>query len=386
MIYYLLAASILSLLLVCFFYLRRLKISREVDYFIVFFPTILSIGIIIYEFSVVEPIDARYVDKRVRELIHYSNWTETMQKDSVKRKSDKIQHNDYYSFTYLTDNGVKEERDLSKSTYEYFSKKWSDKPSITYFDSLGRYVEIYRWNNNMGDRPILTYTMTEPFINYFKNTMGLYNLNSVSEKEVKKLELFKDYNPITTINSDSILEPRQSLIYGINNLNDSIDRSINYLASMNSNFRPLLLVWTGIEKANLKKEIISSQKSYWKGGKDNEVVFCVCVNNREDMRIVWSGSFSWAESNEFETYVLNKALIPGEKLDLKNYMNTIIEGYGKNLWKPREFNKYSFCKMPLEDFTIILVMLILIFINVMISIKIIKKNNYNDKKLQENEQ
>ena len=76
MIYYLLVISILSLLLVCFFYLRGMKVKKEIDYFIVFFPTILAAGIIVYEFSLAEPIDARYVDKRVRELRYYSSWKE----------------------------------------------------------------------------------------------------------------------------------------------------------------------------------------------------------------------------------------------------------------------------------------------------------------------
>ena len=377
MIYYLLAASILSLLLVCFFYLRKVKVKKEIDYFIVFFPTVLSLGIIVYEFSIVEPIDARYVDKRVRELRHYSSWSEVvLELDSTtgKMRDNEIIHNDYYSFTYLNDNGVQEERDLSKETYDYFSKTWGDKPSFTYSDSLKRVINIYRWNNKKGKRPILTYTMTEPYINYFKNTMDLYDFNSVSEKDIIRLGLYEKYNNVTTINSDDIVEPRQSLVYGIE-LDDSVDRSLNYLASMSSSFRPLLLVWVGCDKYSLKEKIIKGQRSCWKGGKDNEAVFCICINNKEDRRIVWSGSFSWAEDKRLEDYVLTFALSPGNKLDLDKYMNTVIEGYGKNLWKPRDFSKYYFCKMPLKDFKIVFLMFSLIIINVIISIKIIKRNN-----------
>lgn len=377
MIYYLLVASILSLLLVCFFYLRKVRVSKEINFFIVFFPSILSLGIIIYEFTIVEPIDTRYIDKRVRELKHYHSWSETIiNVDSINKieKKSKVTHDDYYSFTYLNDNGEKEERDLPKNTYEYFSKTWGKRPTSIIKDSLGRIVEIYRWNSNKGNRPILTYTMTEPYINYFKNTMELYNLNIISDKEAEKKELFKDYNPVITINSSNILEPRQSLVYGIN-LGDSIDRNINYLASMSPKFRPLLLVWVGVDKYNLKKNLIKDQRSYWKGGKDNEVIFCICINNIEDMRILWSGSFSWAEDDELERYVLDNSLIPGKKFDPIKYTDVVIDGYGKNLWKPRDLNNYSFCKMPLEDFNIVLIMLILIIVNVFISVKIVKRNS-----------
>ena len=388
MIYYLLVISILSLLLVCFFYLRGMKVKKEIDYFIVFFPTLLAVGIIIYEFSLAEPIDARYVDKRVRELRHYSSWSEIIPNssnlDSLDGKRDGTKvviHNDNYSFTYLNDEGVKEERDLPKKTYDYFSKIWDNRPSMVFSDSLGRTVEVYRWNNNNGDRPILTYTMTVPYINYFKNTMGLYNQRYISDKEAEELGLFIDYNPIGTLNSDSIVEPRQSLVYGIN-FGDSIDRTLNYLASMSSKFRPLLLVWEGNDKD--KKELISSQKSYWKGSKDNEAVFCVCVDNEVDKKIIWSGSFSWAEDKMLEEYVVNNALKPGTELDPMEYARVVIEAYGKNMWNPRDFSNYSFCKMPLEDLNIVLAMLALIVVNVVISIKIVKKNN-NLKKNESNQ-
>lgn len=379
MIYYLLAISILSLLLVCFFYLKKVRVSKEVDYFIVFFPTILSLFVIIYKFSIVEPLDIRYVDKRVRELKHYCSWVEKIQRtDSVtgKRRIIKVTHGEFYSFTYLNDEGIKVERDLPKSTFDYFSEKWSNKPSSVIRDSLGRKVITYKWNNDVGKRPILTYTLTEPFVNYFKNTIDLYNLSSVSEEYARKIGLFDRYNQTVTINSDEVPELRQSLVYGIN-LGDSIDRSLSYLASMSSNFRPLLLVWIkddNYENTYLNKDIIKLQKSYWKGGKDNEVIFCICINNSSDKKILWSGSFSWAEDNEFETFILNNALCPGDTLDPKKYLDFVIEGYGKNLWKPRDFSDYYFCKMPLSNLKIVIFFLLLIIINVFISIKIVKKN------------
>ena len=76
-----------------------------------------------------------------------------------------------------------------------------------------------------------------------------------------------------------------------------------------------------------------------------------------------------------EEYVVNNALKPGTELDPMEYARVVIEAYGKNMWNPRDFSDYSFCKMPLEDLNIVLAMLALIVVNVVISIKIVKKNN-----------
>ena len=385
MIYYLLITSIISLVLVYFFYLKKIKIKKNINYFIIFFPTVLSVLVIFHAFNLVKPIDTRYVDKRIRELRHYSPWSETIygNADSITGKiiAKEEKHEDYYTFVYVDkDKGnVREERDLPKTTYDYYTNIWDSLPSFSYQDSLGRTIEIYKWNynNEKGNRAILTYTMTVPYINYFKNTMNLYNHKYISDKEAVELGLFLDYNSPVTINSDSILEPRQSLVYGLE-LEDSIDRSLNYLASFSPDFRPLLLVWSGIDKINKKDELIKAQESYWKGCKDNEIAFCVCIDSEKNRKIIWSGSFSWAESKELEQYVLNNALKPGMTLDPKTYSNTIIKAFGNNLWKPRNFEDYSFCKMPIEEFVIVLITLLIIIVNVVFSIKIIKKSYKNE--------
>lgn len=369
MFYYLVAASTISLVLVCLFYLAKKRISKKVDYVIVFLPTIISTLIIFFSLSFSQkPIDYRYVDKVVKELKHYSDWNEQI-RDTITN------HAREFTASYLLNNGAKEEREITEKTYNYFSSRWKQKP-IIYRDSLGREVTIYSWNRNELRRFICTYTIREPFINYFSNTMGLYDMRKITSKEAKELELFERYNPTITINSDSVIEPRQSLIYGME-VNDSIDRLASYLGTLDSKLRPLTLYWYGNRD---KEKTIQAQKSYWKGGKDNEVVFCVCFSDPKTMRILWSGSFSWAEDREFEDYVLKNAFVPGTTFDGYKVFCSILEGYSKGLWKPRDFNDYYFVRMPLKEFTLILIMLIIIIANITVSIKIIK----NQRKMNNN--
>ena len=326
-----------------------------------FIPSIIS-TVILFSFFFTEsqkPVDTRKNEYTALGMKHYIHWetkrfaTATTREVfvGVYKKDDK-----YFEF------------EVSKPTYYYFRNLWKKREIEIVRDSLN-IVSFLEWDKN--PKNALVYTKTELFINYFKNSMGLYDYHSVDDNDVKELKLYNE-NRIDYINTRNILEPRQSLVYGID-VSDSVSRIISNLSSLDSEFRPILLVWTDENRDMDWKKTVCYQRSYWGGGKNNEVVFCVGINNTIEKKILWSSSFSWAITHDFENYVKSTALKPGQILNSKSYSNAIISGYSKNYWNPRKFETYTVLSYPIMDFTIILVCLMIIVLNYLL-VKRIKEN------------
>lgn len=354
---YVLFFSIISVLILVILKLIGNRIPNKINYIILIFPLVLSIIILYLNFNIELPIDNRLIERPAKYIKHHFNFTETI-------NGEKIEHNEKYSLVYEEDDKLKE-KDIPKDTYYYFSKLWT-KDSIQRGNIVNERFEKIYWNNDVNDA--LIYTKTESFTNYFKNIMHLYKFSDISDYTAVKNKLY-NRGKNNYINRNGVLEPRQSLVYGIN-ISDSISRSISYLGTLDNKFRPILLVWSGLGRSSLK---IHGQRSYWYGGNDNEVVFCVGISDTITKKILWSGSFSWANNKDLEEYVLKTSLHPGQKLDLNNYRESLLSGYSSNLWQPRDFSSYSFIKIPLQNLLVILISIILIIIIFTIYIKLVKR-------------
>lgn len=354
---YVLFFSIISILILVILKLIGNKIPSKINYIILIFPLVLSILILYLNFNIKLPFDNRLIERPAKYIKHHFDYTETI-------NGEKIKHNEYFSLVY-EENGELKEKDIPKDTYEYFSKLWT-KDDVQRGNIINKKFEKIYWNNDMNDA--LIYTKSESFTNYFKNVMHLYKFSDISDYTAVKNKLY-NRGKNNCINKTGILEPRQSLVYGME-LPDSTSRSISYLGTLDNKFRPILLVWTGLGRSNLK---IKGQRSYWNGGNDNEVVFCVGISDTITKKILWSGSFSWANNKDLEEYVLKTSLHPGQKLDLDNYIESLRSGYSSNLWQPRNFSSYSFIKIPLQNLIVIIISISLIIIIFTIYIKLVKR-------------
>lgn len=273
---------------------------------------------------------------------------------------------EFYTGLYKVGDKYKE-FEIPKGTYNYFLNLWGKSREISLAMDSVNCLYFIEWDKEPEDA--LVYTETDLFTNYFKNVLELYNFYQVSESIAREEGLFTR-GRIDLINSSSILEPRQSLIYGIP-VDDKISRRLSNISSLDPDYRPVLLVWVG-SKSDCKT-IVNHQRSYVSGGKNNEVVFCVNINNLKERKIVWSGSFSWALTKDLEDYVLGRSLKPGNILDLNRYGDDLISGYSKNMWNPRNFENYSIIRLPMTDFTILMGSIFMIILNIILTIKINKK-------------
>lgn len=357
MIYYFLLADILALILVYIVYiLWKNKIASTPANQLLYIPILISSLIIIWYYI---NGSSGQIETRKNEYIaigmkHYREFS----KDSIVQQ-------ELFTGIYRNCDGIYQEFEISRPTYNYFKNLWSKK-EIELSSESGKSILFIEWNKN--PKSSLIYTKSEVFTNYFKTTMSLYDQVVVTECDVKKLNLFSE-NRIDYVNQSNILEPRQSLIYGIQ-ASDSISRFVSNLSSLDPEFRPILLVWENCDSTVKKKNIIRYQKSYWKGGKNNEVVFCVGINNKQERKIIWSGSFSWAIVPDLENYVLSSALKPGNILTSKDYYESVMYAYSKNYWKPRNFEEYSVMGYSIMDFMMIMVCALIILCNTILVVRI----------------
>lgn len=353
--FYFLLSAIVTLILVYISYIlwKTDKSQKLPEKRFLYIPTIISSIILIGFFFTdsQKPIDIRKTEYTAIGIKHYVYWS----KDSFATTTSK----EVFSGIYKKDDRYLE-FEISKPTYYYFKHLWK-KREVEVSNDSAHNIFFTEWNKD--PKTALVYTKSEVFTNYFKNSMSLYDYHYVDDEMAKELNLFNE-NRIDFINSKNILEPRQSLIYGISS-SDNVGRVISNLSSLDTEFRPILLVWVGETKLD-HKELVCHQRSYWSGGKNNEVVFCVGINNLHEMKILWSDSFSWAITHDFENYVKSTALKPGNILSSETYTEAIISGYSKNYWNPRKFETYSVLSYPIMDFTIILVSIMIIVINIIL--------------------
>lgn len=366
MIYYFLLADLLALILVYIVYIlwkNKLTATTPAGQ-LLYIPILISSLIILWYYV---NGSNNQIETRKNEYIAIG------MKHYVEVKTPNKQ--ELFTGIYKNSDGILKEFEITKPTYYHFKTLWKRENEINITNDSSLSVFFVEWDKN--PKTSLIYTKSETFTNYFKTTSELYNLFPVTEKDIKKYKLFTE-NRIDYVNKHNILEPRQSLIYGIS-VEDSISRYISNLSSLDLEFRPILLVWVDSCSKVSGDDIIKYQRSYWKGAKNNEVVFCVGINNIIDKKILWSGSFSWAITRDLENYVLENSLKPGDSLNSRTYYESVMRSYANNYWKPRDFESYTILGVSIMDFMVILVSILIILcdIAIILRIKMLNKKNKN---------
>lgn len=316
-----------------------------------FLPSIIAILIIVFGSNITHPKDVKLVNHAVKEIRCYNDWDE-----SVEGK--KIHHPRKYSM--ICTEG--DETYISKNTYQYFLNLWGGDKILSEDNKYSTTI----WNHDPGTALIVSRPIA--YKNYMMNVYTLYDIHDVGISNAIEYNLF--IRPgVGVINNNNVLEPRQNLILGIN-APDSIQRKLNYIASLDDNFRPVLLIWP-----NEENNKISQQRNLWTSGKANEAVFCIGLDSIG--KISWSGSFSWDNTKSFETFILREVLSPGKVLDLNKYVNYVESGYKNGYWKPVTLENYDFLKVPFHEIVGFYLMGIVILVNLVVGIQLLfwsKKN------------
>lgn len=373
---------ILGLLIVIASWVIYYKLEKKGSIIVLLIPIFIS-GIVFWHAikAISAPIDTRLIEYPAITLRHYPIWDEEIcsiedGRGITTSEAYPVEHHEYWAMMYLVENedtagmrDKREELEIPESTYSYYKNLW-DKQELNKEKDTTWYKRDYTrhyWDNDIYNS--LVYTKTQPYKNYFKNIYPFYNIHNVSNSDIMEYDLYT-YAPLTSENSERILEPRQTLIYGLE-VPDSISRALSYISTVDHKFRPIILVWIGRGK---RDDMIKKQRNYWEGGKDNEAVFCVSINDTIRKEIMWSGSFSWAKNKDFENYVISESLNPGDSLNLETYIKALMNGYKDGLWQPRDFSTYSVASLPADCFIYIFLSLLIIILDCILAGMLKAKN------------
>lgn len=141
---------------------------------------------------------------------------------------------------------------------------------------------------------------------------------------------------------------------------DNTKRLARWVNSQDRKFRVYLVYFKN-------KTILDARylEKYWERGKDNEVVFCVGLDNKNKKS--WIYSFSWSPEPLLEGYVKmeSKTGTPEEILELS------WKAYKLGYWRPLEFKDYSYITIDLSSGDYAWIFWITVTINILISIWVI---------------
>ena len=237
MLIYLLITAILFIILWYSYLMAKWKNKRGL---ILYFPGLVAMMILIIGVDYNFPKDIKLVNHYVDRIVSKK---EISNGETVEK----------YYMKYIIQDG-EEEMDISKNTYKYFSSLWGQNNIIKSTET----TEVIKWDKNPSTA--LIYSKPITYTNYKQNISSIYNINDISLVDALKNNLFIR-ETIGVVNDDNVLEPRQNLVLGIN-IPDSLERRINYIASLDSEYRPILLVYL-----NENKEKTKLQRSFWSGGR-----------------------------------------------------------------------------------------------------------------------
>ena len=343
------------------------------EYFVVFIPSVLGTLLIYWLFQYGRVVDTKYESYRVVSIRHYDKWDEWIRKTCTQRI--KTGKNTYITRTYdcsyrqvhheywemITSDG--RTMRISHENYDYYRKLWGT-PEI-FIECNRRYYRIdgdaqeYKWPGKVEN--LITVSRKKNYDNYFQSSLSLYSMEEISKEEAKSLGLYNypkceypkneiwvyDQNPIVS-DSCSYYRPEDIDIRRLQDLN-----------CKSTDFRCFILLYPSEKYSS---GIVDYQRSYWLGGNENEVVFCLGIS--KSGIIDWIRSFSWSSEARLESNVLNE-ILPGEEFIMSSLIDEIKKSY--STWKPIKFSDYSYISPELYTSDYIWIFIITVLINLGLS-------------------
>ena len=335
------------------------------EYLVVFIPSILSSLIIYFIIKEIKVSDHRYTSEVVVSLRHYDTWNEYVHRICTRTVgSGKHRHTVSYDCSYVrtnpeywemtTQSGKKEV--IEKSLYDYYRKLWRT-PEIfidmhRHYHTIDGDAQEYRW---CGEKEhTLTLGDSEHYQNYFKLSGNLYTQEKLSKELIDSLGL--PPHPVSGYKGkEGFWVYDQNPVIGIG-VKDNTKRLARWINSQDKKFRVYLVYFKN-------KTILDARylEKYWERGKDNEVVFCIGLDNKNKKS--WIYSFSWSPEPLLEGYVKmeSKTGTPEEILGLS------WKAYKLGYWRPLEFKDYSYITIDLGSGDYAWIFWITIIINILIS-------------------
>ncbi len=266
-------------------------------------------------------------------------------------------------YKYKLNNGSSEIA-CSKTEFDSIISRLATEPSFV--DMHRKYYSIdgdaYRYDWDWKNAHCYTVTESKQYNNYLKG-----NDNSIFKYHVD--EEMKEEHGLFDYPNFSLMDDQVTVLgYNCPKEDIRVVQFINGYYGESKQFRLYLLFYDSPDV--MAGEM---QRSLWEGGKPNE--FVVCLGHKGDS-ITWCYPFSWSDSPKMEE-MTKMYFIDHPRIDIKKYALFVI----KNLdnWNPKDFEDFSYLSNSLSIAPTLRLLLVIVFINLVISIILVIKDRHKKK-------
>lgn len=258
----------------------------------------------------------------------------------------------HHPASYYIHTNIQNEYPITKNKFNELTSRWNNKT----FKELNRnsysidgdmYFSKWPGDKNSSE-PIIT---KHYYDNLVKISNSVYNFPNVSKQEIKNYDLF-DFPK----NGDNA-------ILGYNN--DNVQKEFKWI---NGKYGPIKKVrfWVLVFK-NQPLQAAYTQEAYWKGGNKNEFIYCIGIDDNEN--ITWSHIISWTDSQELKISARN-FIVDMKKLDLMKLAEWTEQNV--HLFIKKDFREFNHIEIIYPMNVIIYAWIFIILINGIVCFFIIK--------------
>ena len=273
--------------------------------------------------------DTERIGGYVKEVWYYEDWNEYVHQTCTKTTTDSKGRSTTTSYDCSYVRYHPEYHEV-KTTIGDFVVDKSQYDRLRYKFNNRKFHDMYRhYHTNDGDAYVTYKTSIEPvtsshsFTNKILANTSLFGFSKVSPEQAKKLGLY-EWPEISLFGDNPIL--------GWSNSEATAKLSeLNAIEGTNKQIRVWLLIWH-----DKPHSIVQAQKSFWHGGKKNELVLCVGINNN---RIIWADGFCWSPDG----WAGNKeTILKWQDSVLNKPLNSNIANIDLSSWKRKPFKEFEY--------------------------------------------
>ena len=371
MLLFLATLSLPILLGIISFLFYRDKVTNQ-ELLALFGVSIFSFSIMFFVMRENNVSDERFYSREVVDIRYYEPWNEYIHKTCSRTRctgSGKSRrcYTTYYDCSYVKNHSEKwvkrtseRELDINEGEYNKILALWGKKRVFVdmnrHYHSIDGDAYQTNWDRDLRTSEVATFT--ENYENRTLTASTIFNHKPFDPEDVKKKGLFEypklyDYNQNVILNHPS--------------LPDHVRRYYNNLNALNSNYRVFILYFK-----NKPRNIAFEQKRHWQGGNDNELVICVGIGAKNEVK--WVEPFSWAKKPILEAKV-KRFYSENPDFNLEKLYPSIKQ-WLKVDWKKRDFHDFDYIDIELTEKQVYALWIVLSLINVAFTIYIIK-NEFN---------
>jgi hypothetical protein len=223
---------------------------------------------------------------------------------------------------------------ISESEFNRLVKKFGNK----------KFIDMHRdYDLNDGDKYVTTWDGSDEdleicvtkhtYENRTQAASSIYNFREVEEKDLKKYGIY-EYPSIVKYN-------KQDHLLGMNN--KQVEHKLNILNARLGPKKQLKLFVLLFYDKSIDASYL--QERHWKGGNKNEVVVCIGVNKK--MNVKWCRAFSWTKKS-LPLIRTRNFVQEQERLDLNKTVDFLYKEMDKNFVR-REFKDFSYLTVELTS-------------------------------------